>query len=196
MNGIKGFVETQKTSEEQIVTLPDFLIDVALLTDVDNDDPDDKNKVSLMTVHAAKGLEFQYVYIVGLEENLFPSQMALITRSELEEERRLFYVAITRAKKKATLSFATSRYRWGQLVQCEMSRFIEEVDSKFLNMERVFSRNEEKNDLPFGMPANNSSGFSSKKGIKAYKTKKAMPTITTSSTYNKKNFKRIESVEY
>ena len=133
LNGIKGFVETQKTSEEQIVTLPDFLIDVALLTDADNDDPDDKNKVSLMTVHAAKGLEFQYVYVVGMEENLFPSQMALNTRSELEEERRLFYVAITRAEKKATLSFATSRYRWGQLVQCEMSRFIEEVDSKFLD---------------------------------------------------------------
>jgi len=93
------------------------------------------------------------------------------------------------------LQKGTSRYRWGQLVQCEMSRFIEEVDSRFLNMERVFSRNEEKNDLPFGMPANNSSGFSSKKGTNTYKTKKAMPTITTSSTYNKKNLKRIESVE-
>ena len=195
LNGIKGFVETQKTSDEHIVTLPDFLIDVALLTDADNDDPDDKNKVSLMTVHAAKGLEFQYVYVVGMEENLFPSQMAINTRSELEEERRLFYVAITRAEKKATLSFATSRYRWGQLVQCEMSRFIEEIDSKFLNMERVFSRNEEKNEFPFGMPSSNMTGFSSKKGTNASKTKKVTSKITTSSTYNKKNLKRIESIE-
>jgi DNA helicase-2/ATP-dependent DNA helicase PcrA len=121
--------------------------------------------------------------------------MALNTRSELEEERRLFYVAITRAEKKATLSFATSRYRWGQLVHCEMSRFIEEIDSKFLDMERVFSRNEEKNELPFGMPPNSMPGFSAKKGTKASKTKKAIPTITTSSTYNKKNLKRIESIE-
>jgi DNA helicase-2/ATP-dependent DNA helicase PcrA len=87
-----------------------------------------------MTVHAAKGLEFPYVYIVGLEENLFPSQMALTERVDLEEERRLFYVAITRAEKRVTLSYSTSRYRWGNLIYCEPSRFIDEVDAKYLDM--------------------------------------------------------------
>ena len=97
--------------------------DVALLTDQDNDDKKDQNKVTLMTIHAAKGLEFPYVYIVGLEENLFPSQMAVHSRAELEEERRLFYVALTRAEKFAQLSYTTSRFRWGQLIDCEPSRF-------------------------------------------------------------------------
>ena len=86
-----------------------------------------------MTVHAAKGLEFPYVYVVGLEENLFPSQLSLTERSDLEEERRLFYVAITRAEKRLTLSYSTTRYRWGNLIYCEPSRFIDEVDSKYLD---------------------------------------------------------------
>jgi DNA helicase-2/ATP-dependent DNA helicase PcrA len=122
--------------------MADFLVDVALLTDADQDDGDD-NKVSLMTIHAAKGLEYPYVYIVGLEENLFPSQMALNTREELEEERRLFYVALTRAEKKATLSYAITRYRWGQLQQNEPSRFIEEVDERYLNLPVVDARRSE-----------------------------------------------------
>ena len=85
-----------------------------------------------MTIHLAKGLEFQYVYIVGLEENLFPSAMSMNTRSELEEERRLFYVALTRAEKQAYLSYAQSRYRWGKLIDCEPSRFLEEIDEQFI----------------------------------------------------------------
>jgi DNA helicase-2/ATP-dependent DNA helicase PcrA len=85
-----------------------------------------------MTIHLAKGLEFPYVYIVGLEENLFPSAMSMNTRSEIEEERRLFYVALTRAEKQVYLSFANSRYRWGKLVDCEQSRFIEEIDENFV----------------------------------------------------------------
>jgi DNA helicase-2/ATP-dependent DNA helicase PcrA len=111
----------------------DFLLDVALLTDADQDDGDD-NKVSLMTIHAAKGLEFEHVHIVGLEEELFPSTMALQSRSELEEERRLFYVAITRAKKTCALSYALTRYKWGQLIQAEPSRFIEEIDPACVKM--------------------------------------------------------------
>ena len=86
-----------------------------------------------MTIHLAKGLEFPYVYIVGLEENLFPSAMSMNTRSEIEEERRLFYVALTRAEKQVYLSYAQSRYRWGKLIDCEPSRFLEEVDEKFID---------------------------------------------------------------
>ncbi|MFM1932768.1 MAG: hypothetical protein RL226_2071, partial [Bacteroidota bacterium] len=132
LNGMKEFSdEVDPDNPDAKRTLTDFMVDIALLTDADQDDGDD-NKISLMTVHAAKGLEFDYVYIVGLEENLFPSQMALHSREELEEERRLFYVALTRAKKKATLSYAITRYRWGQLGQCEPSRFIEEIDPRHL----------------------------------------------------------------
>jgi DNA helicase II / ATP-dependent DNA helicase PcrA len=115
-----------------IRTLADFLLDVALLTDADNDDGDD-DKIALMTIHSAKGLEFPYVFIVGMEENLFPSQMAMNSREELEEERRLFYVAITRAEKEACLSYATTRYRWGNLIFADVSRFIDEIDESYLD---------------------------------------------------------------
>ncbi|MDX1349607.1 MAG: 3'-5' exonuclease [Putridiphycobacter sp.] len=121
--GIKEF--TASVSEGETAFLSDFMVDVALLTDADNEKDEDKDKISLMTIHASKGLEFPYVFVVGLEENLFPSQMALNSRTELEEERRLFYVAITRAERDCTLSFATSRYRWGNLITSESSRFIE-----------------------------------------------------------------------
>ncbi len=109
--------------------------DVALLTDADKDDGD-TDKVSLMTVHAAKGLEFPYVFVVGLEENLFPSIQSISTRAELEEERRLFYVAITRAMKKVTLSHAESRYRWGQFTITEPSRFLDEIDEALIDKPR------------------------------------------------------------
>ena len=117
------------------ISLAVFMQDIALMTDADKkaETEEDKNRVSLMTVHAAKGLEFPYVYVVGLEENLFPSQLSLTERSDLEEERRLFYVAITRAEKRLTLSYSTTRYRWGNLIYCEPSRFIDEVDSKYLD---------------------------------------------------------------
>jgi len=130
LNGIKDFIEVQKEKEEE-ASLSYFLEDVALATDFDNE-KDDIPRVSLMTIHLSKGLEFPYVYIVGLEENLFPSAMSMNTRSEIEEERRLFYVAITRAEKQVYLSFAQSRYRWGKLIDCEPSRFLEEVDEKYL----------------------------------------------------------------
>ena len=134
LNGLKEFTETENEEEGDVTPkgLVEFLQDVALLTNVDNEKEEDKNKVTLMTIHSAKGLEFPYVHIVGLEENLFPSQMALTSRAELEEERRLFYVAITRAEKAVHLSFATSRYRFGTLLFCEPSRFIEEISEEFL----------------------------------------------------------------
>ena len=129
LNGIQEFT---KTEEEEKTTLADFMLDVALLTDVDNEKEEDHNRVSMMTIHASKGLEFQNVYIVGLEENLFPSQLSLNSRNDLEEERRLFYVALTRAKNKATLSYAASRFKWGNFINCEPSRFIEEIDPNYI----------------------------------------------------------------
>ena len=127
LNGIKDFIEND-ISEEKTVSA--FLQSIALITDQDNKDQD-SNKVQLMTVHLAKGLEFPYVFIVGMEENLFPSAMNLNSRNELEEERRLFYVALTRAEKKVFLSYVLSRYRWGKLIDSEKSRFIDEIDSQY-----------------------------------------------------------------
>jgi len=145
--GIKEFSDAvDPANPDALRTMGDFLVDVALLTDADQDDGDD-DKVSLMTIHAAKGLEFPYIYVVGLEENLFPSQMALNAREELEEERRLFYVALTRAEKRATLSYALTRYRWGQLIQNEPSRFIEEIDEQYLNLPTVSARRPEPFDF-------------------------------------------------
>ncbi|WP_026915460.1 ATP-dependent helicase [Christiangramia portivictoriae] len=131
LNGIRDFVEGQREIADATGSLSEFLEDVALATDLDNDTGDD-DRVALMTIHLAKGLEFPYVYIVGMEEDLFPSGMSMNTRSELEEERRLFYVAITRAEKQAYLTYTLSRYRWGKLVDAEPSRFIEEIDEQYL----------------------------------------------------------------
>lgn len=131
LNGIKDFIEGQKEVDGARGALSEFLEDVALATDLDNDTGDD-DRVALMTIHLAKGLEFPTVFIVGMEEDLFPSAMSLNTRSELEEERRLFYVALTRAEHQAYLTYAQSRYRWGKLVDGEPSRFIEEIGDKYL----------------------------------------------------------------
>jgi DNA helicase-2/ATP-dependent DNA helicase PcrA len=142
LNGIKEFVETGRSitprgDEElyadsgEVRTLEMFMQDISLLTDAD-DENKDADTVSLMTIHQAKGLEFAAVYVVGLEENLFPSQMSVGSREDIEEERRLFYVAITRAEKKLTLSYANTRYRWGTLVNCEPSRFISELDTQHI----------------------------------------------------------------
>jgi DNA helicase-2/ATP-dependent DNA helicase PcrA len=131
LNGMRDFVEEQKELADATGSLAEFLEDVALATDLDND-KGDEDRVALMTVHLAKGLEFPYVYIVGMEEELFPSGMSMNTRSELEEERRLFYVAITRAEKQAYLTYTQSRYRWGKLIDAEPSRFIEEIDGDYL----------------------------------------------------------------
>jgi len=130
LNGMKDFVEGQIELADATGSLAEFLEDVALATDLDNDTGDD-DRVALMTIHLAKGLEFPYVYIVGLEEDLFPSGMSMGNRSELEEERRLFYVALTRAEKQAYLTYAQSRYRWGKLVEAEPSRFIEEIEEQY-----------------------------------------------------------------
>jgi DNA helicase-2/ATP-dependent DNA helicase PcrA len=131
MGGIKDFIEGQKEIDGARGALSEFLEDVALATDLDKDTGDD-DRVALMTIHLAKGLEFPYVFVVGMEEDLFPSAMSMNTRSELEEERRLFYVALTRAEHQAYLTYAQSRYRWGKLTDSEPSRFIEEIKDDYL----------------------------------------------------------------
>ncbi|HRG18475.1 MAG TPA: 3'-5' exonuclease [Flavobacterium lutivivi] len=131
LNGIKDFTEGQKEVDGARGALSEFLEDVALATDLDKDTGDD-DRVALMTIHLAKGLEFPYVFVVGMEEDLFPSAMSLNTRSELEEERRLFYVALTRAEHQVYLTYAQSRYRWGKLTDSEPSRFIEEIKDEYL----------------------------------------------------------------
>jgi len=141
LNAIKEFSEkgkeivpgqAEEAGENSIRTLDEFIQDIALITDADVEDKDETDQVSLMTIHAAKGLEFPYVFIVGLEENLFPSIHSLNSRADLEEERRLFYVALTRAEKKVTISYAENRYRWGNITICEPSRFIDEIDFKYI----------------------------------------------------------------
>lgn len=135
LNAVKEFVDDENTEDK---SLSAFLQSVALLTNADEPDDDgDNDRVTMMTIHSAKGLEFRNVYIVGMEEDLFPSQMMLESRQDLEEERRLFYVAITRAEQKLTFSYAESRYQWGRLKMCEPSRFLLEVDHRFLNMSAI-----------------------------------------------------------
>lgn len=132
LNGIKEFVENEEQPEKDLGA---FLQNIALLTDADNNSDDGGDKVVLMTIHAAKGLEFPVVLVAGLEENLFPSQLSMNTRAEMEEERRLFYVAITRAEKKLFLTWASSRFRYGSLIQCEPSRFLGEINQEFLHVD-------------------------------------------------------------
>lgn len=145
LNGIKEFSEREDIEERSLAI---FMQDIALLTNDDNDKDPNKDTVSLMTIHSSKGLEYPQVYIVGLEENLFPSQMALNSRADLEEERRLFYVAITRAEKRLHLSYATSRFRFGTLINCEPSRFLDEIDAKYLELE--FSQKAPRDHTNFG----------------------------------------------
>lgn len=139
LNGIKEFSEQKKetpegTEDTSMHTLAEYMQDIALLTDADTDDKDNTDKVTLMTIHAAKGLEFPYVYIAGVEENLFPSIQSIGSRSDLEEERRLFYVALTRAEKKVFISYAESRYKYGNVYFSEPSRFIDEIDEQCINI--------------------------------------------------------------
>ena len=128
--------ENSENSEPDIKTLDQFLQQVLLLTSEDKGDDKDADKVSMMTIHSAKGLEFPYVYVVGMEENLFPSIMSISSRQELEEERRLFYVAITRAERQVTLTYALTRYQYGSSSCQELSRFVEEIDPKYIELPR------------------------------------------------------------
>lgn len=173
INAVQDFIEGQKEIVDSRGSLSEFLEDVALITDLDKEVDNTKPKVSLMTIHLAKGLEFSHVYIVGLEEDLFPSALSSTTRSDLEEERRLFYVALTRAMKKVTISYSKTRYRWGKLNDCEPSRFISEIEEKYIKSikSNFINRNFNKlksNKLRFEIP----------------ETKKPLISISGSSTLN------------
>lgn len=146
LNSIRSYVEEQERAVAEstaadeaptpgMIQIDEWLQNIALLTDMDNEKPEEFNKVTLMTVHSAKGLEFEYVYIAGLEENLFPSLMSLGSPEGLEEERRLFYVALTRAKRAAVLSFAESRFKWGEMTFSRPSRFLGEIDPCYLDVQ-------------------------------------------------------------
>lgn len=135
LNAIKEFTDDPQREDK---SLGSFLQEISLVTGQDEDKDKDPDKVTLMTIHMAKGLEFKYVYICGLEEDLFPSQMMLSSRADLEEERRLFYVAITRAQKRLFLSYALTRYRFGRLKNCEPSRFLDDVDPNFMRVSTRF----------------------------------------------------------
>ena len=139
LNGIKDFCENNEDN-----LLANYMRDVALLTNQDNEKKEDFDKVTLMTVHAAKGLEFPYVFVVGLEQNLFPSLLASDSQENLEEERRLFYVAITRAEKRLFLSYTSNRFKWGNYIFCEPSQFLNEIDKKFVINKEVESKKEKK----------------------------------------------------
>lgn len=142
LNGIKEYTVGEQPEYEEDEVRPDndlaaYLQQISLLTDLDDSKDENKDRVKLMTIHAAKGLEFTSVFIVGLEENLFPSIMSLNTREDLEEERRLFYVAVTRSKRFLTLTYALTRYKFGQLIYGESSRFIDEIseeDKQFIGL--------------------------------------------------------------
>lgn len=132
LNGIHDFVESAREEGESPL-LERYLEDIALLTDADNEKTEHQDRISIMTMHAAKGLEFSIVYIAGAEEQLFPSPMAMDSPQGLEEERRLFYVAVTRAKKKVFITYSQTRYRWGELLDCSPSRFIREIDEAYID---------------------------------------------------------------
>lgn len=153
MNSMQGFIDEQLQLEDGDASLSNFLENIALSTDQDKKEDDDEDKVSLMTIHLSKGLEFPVVHLVGLEENLFPSFLSTSTREELEEERRLFYVALTRAEKQAFFTYAISRFQWGKITDCEPSRFISEVDTRFIDFinptveRKVINRSGLKSDI-------------------------------------------------
>jgi len=184
---------------EQQKTLGMFMQDVALLTDLDYDDGENEDRVTLMTIHAAKGLEFPYVFVVGLEENLFPSIQSVGSRADLEEERRLFYVAITRAQKKLTISYAENRYRWGDLTICEPSRFINEVPEKFIDFPKRISIH----DKGFQSPDNFSNiltgfnpGFTKPVNLKNFKKLSSLPGIGNNSSSDTEDIQPGMEVEH
>ncbi len=198
LNGIKAFVEDPEREDK---TLGSFLQDIALVTDSDLKDAQaEGEQVTMMTIHSAKGLEFRNVYIVGLEENLFPSQMMITSRADLEEERRLFYVAITRAEKKLTLSYATSRYQWGNLRSCEKSRFLDEIDPKYVDFKFSSGPGPDRagpGESPFGHVFERRSNLIPPPARKTVATKYVAPAdFAASDTSNLQTGQRVEHPKF
>jgi len=183
LNGIREFADSD-TEEEKF--LNNYLESVALLTNEDNESDEDKNKVTLMTIHSSKGLEFKNVYLVGLEEKLFPSEIATFSPKELEEERRLFYVAVTRAEKELIITFAGQRYRWGKLNDCTPSRFIKDIDAKYIDFHSAF--NESVDNLNTKAPEQQKTLFRGRK--------KAMPNKIVRNSQQKSEKKLIVNSNY
>ncbi len=178
LNAIKEFTDNPEVEDK---SLQSFLQEITLMTGVDEaDDDDEEEKVTLMTIHMAKGLEFPIVFVVGMEEDLFPSQMMLSSRADLEEERRLFYVAITRAQKKLFLTYALSRYRFGRLKNCEPSRFLEDIEPSCIKVNNKYSSSPQGKSFHFGGSSGNSNYAKTLvSGIK----KAPNPVMTVKSTY-------------
>lgn len=168
--GIKEFSVQNPESH-----LSDYMIDVALLTDADTDKDDDQKRVTLMTIHSSKGLEFPHVFLVGLEENLFPSQLSISSRVELEEERRLFYVALTRAEKSCTISYAASRFLFGSLSSSEPSRFISEIDQSYIQFESAYSNPSGAKALGGGFGSTRMGGLNNRTGGFSSNTASTVP---------------------
>lgn len=183
LNAIKEFVDNPEREDK---SLGAFLQEVSLLTDTDKKGDNEDEVVTLMTIHSSKGLEFKSVFVVGLEEDLFPSQMMLSSRDDLEEERRLFYVAITRAEKKLVLSYATSRYRFGKIKPCEPSRFLEEIDNKFLKVTKKFVQQDD------FFPQYSKDDPLPKRNLLPKPTLAAVPQHTPSSNFNPSNLNSLK----
>ncbi len=190
LNGLKELSVNFETGEESAKRLTDFMAEVALYTDADTEGEDDTNKVSLMTIHAAKGLEFKYVHIVGLEENLFPSQLSINSREDMEEERRLFYVAVTRAEQEVMISYALNRFKWGNLTSCEPSRFIEEIDPSFIDTIET----KKSNGFDIGKSSYQSESFAEKEWNSNYSSKPKQQTSPTTNTVTYQSTPRLKKM--
>ncbi len=195
LNGLKQFTAVEEKTVTPTKTLDKFMEDVALLTDADKASEDDLNRVSLMTIHSSKGLEFPHVFVVGMEENLFPSKLALTSRLELEEERRLFYVAITRAEKSAHLTYAQTRFKYGDITYSEASRFISEIPKEFLDIKSKKSVPSafDKRD---GFAKSHSLIPSGQKLVSLQKAAQTMPKTVSSSTEKIKTGTEVEHLRF
>ena len=187
LNGMKDFTENYEG--ENIPILTEFMKDVSLLTNTDNEKEEDKNKVTLMTIHASKGLEFPYVFVVGMEEGLFPSMMSGNSQSELEEERRLFYVAITRAEKRLFLSHSNIRFKWGQYIDSEKSRFLSEIDQRYTTY-KTFIKEEKIQQNPHKIFAKTKTNYKSNFEPRGFKKTK---NINTQNIIKKSNLSKLKN---
>ncbi|MCD4792050.1 MAG: exodeoxyribonuclease V subunit gamma [Bacteroidales bacterium] len=196
LNGIKEFTGDAEDNDEGKL-LDNYLESVALLTNEDNEKEEDKNKVTLMTIHSSKGLEFRNVYIVGVEERLFPSEMSSYSPKEIEEERRLFYVAVTRAEKELVISYSRQRYRWGKLNDCTPSRFIKDIDAKYVDFHSGYD-NDSGDNNSFTVERKKYSSFSSgnkfaKKSFVPNSNKNEITTASVKNTNYNRKLKKIDN---
>ena len=177
LNGIKNFTEGYEGDDYPNII--EFMNEVSLITDIDLEKKEDYNKVTLMTIHASKGLEFPYIFVVGMEEGLFPSMMSSNSQEELEEERRLFYVAITRAKEKLFLSHCKIRFKWGQYIDSEPSRFLSDLDREYIENKNFSKEQNEISKPKYKIFSNKSAKEPSKRFKKIQENKKQSKIINS-----------------